>query len=89
MSWVTFRQSIIGDIFESSLKGHYQKTNKSKEGDLKMTMLRGFFKKEEGVTAIEYGLIAFLIAMVCVITWTAVGNQLVAIFGQIVTALGG
>jgi pilus assembly protein Flp/PilA len=54
-----------------------------------MTKLKRFFKKEEGVTAIEYGLIAFLIAIVCIGTWTLVGGRLVAIFGQVVTALGG
>ena len=54
-----------------------------------MTKIKRFFKKEEGVTAIEYGLISFLIAIVCVVTWTAVGNRLIVVFGQVLTALGG
>lgn len=47
------------------------------------------FKKEEGATAIEYGLIAFLISIVCIAVWGAAGTQLIAAFQQVVTALGG
>lgn len=50
-----------------------------------------FFKAlardEEGVTAIEYGLIAALIAVGIIISATAVGDQLEAVFTAIAAAL--
>ena len=46
-----------------------------------------FARDEEGVTAIEYGLIAFLIATVIVLAVTNVGTRLNTIFQGIVTAL--
>jgi pilus assembly protein Flp/PilA len=39
-------------------------------------MLINFFKDEDGVTAIEYGLIAALIAVVIITAVTLVGNSL-------------
>lgn len=42
---------------------------------------------EKGVTAIEYGLIASLIAVVIIASITLVGTQLVAIFTAVSTAL--
>ncbi len=41
-----------------------------------MKKLLGFLKEEEGVTAIEYGLIAALIAVAIVTTVTLVGTKL-------------
>ncbi|MFZ3234580.1 MAG: Flp family type IVb pilin [Stellaceae bacterium] len=38
---------------------------------------------ESGVTAIEYGLIAALIAVVCIAAWTAIGNNLNSAFTSI------
>ena len=53
-------------------------------------ILINFFKDEEGVTAIEYGLIAALIAVVIITAVTLVGNSLENTFnyigGQIDTA---
>lgn len=48
-----------------------------------------FARDEEGVTAIEYGLIAFLIATVIVVAVTGVGTRLNTVFIAIRTALGG
>lgn len=48
-----------------------------------VTAARGFWKDEEGVTAIEYGLIAALIAVVIIIAVTAVGTNLGEIFNYI------
>jgi pilus assembly protein Flp/PilA len=42
---------------------------------------------DSGVTAIEYGLIAALIAIVIVVSVTAIGTKLVIVFGKISTAL--
>jgi len=46
-----------------------------------MKKLIGFFKDEEGATAIEYGLLAALIAVVMAAGATTVGNSLNTLFG--------
>ncbi len=46
-----------------------------------------FLKAEEGVTAIEYGLIAGLIAVVIILAITAVGTNLQTNFDNIATQL--
>lgn len=46
-----------------------------------------FLKDESGATAIEYGLIAALIAVVLVGSLQALGSQLDTTFGQVETAL--
>lgn len=46
-----------------------------------------FLKDEEGVTAIEYGLIAALIAVVIIGAVTTVGTNLQAIFNRVASAL--
>jgi pilus assembly protein Flp/PilA len=48
-----------------------------------------FAQDEEGVTAIEYGLIAALIAVVIIASVKAVGTNLQAVFTAISTALSG
>lgn len=49
--------------------------------------LKHFMQDEEGVTAIEYGLIAALIAVTIIISVTSVGDNLVLVFTAIATAL--
>lgn len=46
-----------------------------------------FVREEDGVTAIEYGLIAALIAVVIIVSVKAVGVKLDAIFTAIAAAL--
>jgi len=46
-----------------------------------------FVKDESGATAIEYGLIAALIAVVAIGAMTTVGTNLTARFNEIATAL--
>lgn len=48
---------------------------------------RKFLGDEEGVTAIEYGLIAALIAIAIVVTVGLIGTQLNGLFARIVTCL--
>ena len=48
---------------------------------------RKFLRDEEGVTAIEYALIAALIGVAIIVTVTAVGSQLNATFKAICTAV--
>jgi pilus assembly protein Flp/PilA len=45
-----------------------------------MQTLKQFFRNEDGATAIEYGLIAALIAVVIITGVTAVGTQLSTTF---------
>jgi pilus assembly protein Flp/PilA len=54
-----------------------------------MKKLMRFLKDEDGVTAIEYGLIAALIAVVIIIAVTAVGRELRTTFQTVETALIG
>lgn len=51
-------------------------------------MLKQFVQDEEGVTAIEYGLIAALIAVVIVAAVKLVGTNLDAVFDKIAACLG-
>ncbi len=52
-----------------------------------MKKLIGFFKDEEGATAVEYGLMVALIAIVIIAAVTLVGTNLDAIFDRIAAAL--
>jgi pilus assembly protein Flp/PilA len=52
-----------------------------------MKKLMRFLKDEDGVTAIEYGLIAALIAVVIIVAVSAVGISLSGIFNTISTKL--
>ena len=49
--------------------------------------IKGFWQDEEGVTAIEYGLIAALIAVVIIGALQVVGTRLDAVFDKIGTEL--
>jgi pilus assembly protein Flp/PilA len=55
--------------------------------DLSMFVLKEFFKNDEGVTAIEYGLIAALIVVVVVAAVTAIGTRLNVAFTKVQDAL--
>jgi pilus assembly protein Flp/PilA len=50
-------------------------------------VLSRFAKDESGATAIEYGLIAALIAVVCITVWTSIGTRLNTKFTSVNTAL--
>lgn len=52
-----------------------------------MKKLLGFLKEEEGVTAIEYGLIAALIAVAIIVVVGQVGTKLQTTFNSVATAL--
>ena len=52
-----------------------------------LKMMKQFVRDEEGVTAIEYGLIAALIAVVIIAAVEVVGTQLDKVFDKIGTAL--
>jgi pilus assembly protein Flp/PilA len=52
-----------------------------------MSLLTKLFKDRNGVTAIEYGLIAALIAVVIILAVTAVGENLFNVFNNIASNL--
>lgn len=52
-----------------------------------MEKIKRFFKEEEGVTAIEYGLIATGIALAIIVAVGLVGGALNTTFNNIVAAL--
>lgn len=52
-----------------------------------MNLISRFFRDESGATAIEYGLIAALIAVVIITGVTAVGTNLSATFNTLSTKL--
>jgi len=52
-----------------------------------MTRILAFLRDESGATAIEYGLIAALIALVIITAITSVGTSLQATFTSIATAV--
>jgi len=51
--------------------------------------LKNFINDEQGVTAIEYGLIAALIAVVIITATALVGTRLNCIFNRVASCLSG
>ncbi|HVV33834.1 MAG TPA: Flp family type IVb pilin [Vitreimonas sp.] len=54
-----------------------------------MSALKRFLKNEDGVTAIEYGLIAALIGVAIITAVGLVGSSLNTTFGKVSTQLSG
>lgn len=54
-----------------------------------MNFIKKFIREEDGVTAIEYGLIAALIAVVIILAVTQIGTRLCLVFQSVAVALGG
>lgn len=52
-----------------------------------MTLLRRFIRDEKGATAIEYGLIAALVAIAAIAALDAVGSELTDTFERVQTEL--
>jgi len=50
-------------------------------------MFRAFIKDESGATAIEYGLIAALVALVGVVAFTALGDTITQSFSKVAQEL--
>ncbi len=51
--------------------------------------LMNLFKDDEGVTALEYGLIAALIAAAIIVSVQALGTQVSGTFSSVATAMQG
>lgn len=54
-----------------------------------LSRIRTFLRDEKGATAIEYGLIAALVAVVIIGAVTTMGSSISTTFTSIATALGG
>lgn len=52
-----------------------------------LTAIRQFIRDEEGATAVEYGLMAALIAAVIITAVTTVGENLVKVFDKVSAVL--
>jgi pilus assembly protein Flp/PilA len=52
-----------------------------------MTIVRKLFRNTKGATAIEYGLIAALIAVAAISAMGALGSQLSTTFGNVTTGM--
>jgi pilus assembly protein Flp/PilA len=52
-------------------------------------LITRFFEDESGPSAIEYGLIAALISVVCIAAMTTVGKNLNGVYTNIAAALAG
>ncbi|MGF6606663.1 pilus assembly protein Flp/PilA [Paraburkholderia sp. WSM4175] len=52
-----------------------------------LDLIRAFAREEDGVTAIEYGLLAALIAVSIIVGATTIGTQLNTVFTNIGTKL--
>ena len=53
-----------------------------------MEKLRNFFKDESGASAVEYGLLVSLIAVVIITSVNTLGTNLSRKFHQVATAIG-
>jgi len=54
---------------------------------LYIALMNRIERNEDGATAVEYGLMVFLIALAIIITVTALGVRLDAIFGDVLDGL--
>ena len=54
-----------------------------------MKLLKRLFREEEGATAVEYGIMVALIAVVIIAVVTTIGTNLQDVFQSVADALGG
>ncbi|MFT4325100.1 MAG: Flp family type IVb pilin [Candidatus Liberibacter psyllaurous] len=54
---------------------------------MKISIIRNFLQDESGATAIEYGLLAALIAVVIISSVTALGTKLATVFKKVTESL--
>jgi pilus assembly protein Flp/PilA len=75
-------------MFRTVFRGRPVQRNESNSTqEEKVKMIRKFLKDESGATAIEYGLIAALVAVACIVALTAVGTSLRGLFETVDTKL--
>ena len=54
-----------------------------------MSRLVSWFRREDGQAMVEYGIIVALISIAAITVITLIGPELLRIFGNVLTALGG
>jgi Flp pilus assembly pilin Flp len=59
--------------FKRGIKGDFLNKIYERRGSIEMKKILEFIKDEEGAAVAEYGLLAVLIAVACIIALTAVG----------------
>ena len=59
------------------------------KGQAMFRMIKAFAKDEEGATAIEYGLIAALVAVAAISALDALGSSLIGTFDFVSTSING
>jgi len=64
-----------------------EEPNIIREGEKKMERIKNFFKDESGASAVEYGLLVSLIAVVIIAAVTLVGQNLSTKFNEVATTL--
>lgn len=67
----------------------FQGLDAANEGEWKVRVLEALRRDEKGATAIEYGLIAALIAVAAIVAFRRLGLNLATIFETIAAAIGG
>ena len=65
--------------------GKYQFPLRGKEGEIEM--LKRFFQDEAGATAVEYGLLVALIAVVIITAVTTLGTNISAKFNSVASSI--
>jgi len=79
----------LPDRFRQAPSGVVRVVNRKELTMQIVSFIQQFARDEEGVTAIEYGLIAALIAIVIIGAVTVVGDRLCATFNTVAEKLGG
>jgi pilus assembly protein Flp/PilA len=70
------------------LRSNLRRPNLNRRADMRsLLVLRRLIENEEGVTAIEYGLIAALIAVAAVVVMGTVGTNLSLTFSKVAASL--
>jgi pilus assembly protein Flp/PilA len=64
-----------------------ESANKEREGRKMNKLVKRFLKSEDGVTALEYGLIAGLIAVAIVVSVKGLGTALTSVFQSIASSI--
>lgn len=87
--WVSTSLEVVFAIEGCAIANFFiQPLLKKGEESMKNT-LKTFWQDEEGATAIEYGLIAALIAVAIIVAFGALGEGLKGLFDDIVARFGG
>jgi len=77
----------LKSLLTGETPNHTEEINTIK-GEKKMERIKNFFKDESGASAVEYGLLVALIAVVIITAVTALGTSISGKFSSAATAIG-